>query len=272
MADQELLFSLLRFVALVTPAMAIFLQLLASTGETDSPVFRAIEFAIFGSVVGAGIILLQLLGQIEDSITQIGTLFIFGSLLFLAAGVGWRVIPFTDNISVSATSPRDAFTIAIKLVGLVIVFTIPFVPPLLLFFADINRLNELLNFGFIQTTDILTPKLFFIIVFTVAAARFDLYLADVGYISEYTLNEAFEESVGATIAGHLVTLLFIAPTFISAYILTFLLDYILNIDGSYWFFSVAYLWTNLLIVIIFFIDLWGEKEAENRLAADDPEE
>lgn len=47
MPESELLFSLLRFVALVAPAMAILMQVIEQSNESSSAPFRFLEAGLF---------------------------------------------------------------------------------------------------------------------------------------------------------------------------------------------------------------------------------
>lgn len=272
MTETELLFPILQFVALVAPAIAILMQLLENAGESDSPAFRFLEVAIVIIVAGAGIILGQLLILIEDSTTQIGVFLIFSSLILLAAGIAWRALPFTDNLELSVNSVGDLIYYTKEIIGRLVALSITLLPAVgyYLYFEQFT-LNYL-EMGSVTELNLVDTHILFSVVAFIIGFRFLLYLLNVGYLTNYTISDAIKESLASTIAGYVVVVIFLAPAFILAHVLINFPSGIVDINRSRTFLTLVYFWMAIVILAVYGIELWAEKEDYSRFAEDDDEE
>lgn len=96
MVEQSTLLQIIQFVGLITPALAILIELLVRfhgglediSSQRDMPFEIQALFIGFSALLIGGVIIGIQLGQtLENRVTQIATLFIFGSLPFLAIAV-----------------------------------------------------------------------------------------------------------------------------------------------------------------------------------------
>lgn len=258
MADQELLFSILRFVALVSPAVAIFMQLLQSSGEDESPAFTFLEGGFVFIFLGALIIMGQLWTTVQDWVTKLGITLVFGSLILIAAGIVWRAVPFTEDISISVNSLSDIWELTKVVIGRIVAFSLPLVLLSNLWFYSRPLIDQYLYVGPIWLyVDILPSELMTLFVLFIII-RLDIYLLNTGYLSDHTALEAIKESFMATFAMLIVLLVILIPTFALPYLLVFLSGYLYPISLTHVINVLPYIWASIVVVIIFPTELWGE--------------
>jgi len=266
MADTDILFPILQFTALVAPAMAILMQVLAGEDEAESPAFRFLEVGVLAILFGGLLILIQLLGEVNNYITQFSVILIMGSLLASAAGVGWRAIPYTKDTGASVSSFSDLTKFSSLLIGRIVGLSIPFIPATIYFYYGKSISQEYLLLGLSNSewnTNIhLATTLWFLFI----AVRVIIYLANVGYLTQYSNKDILQESIGSTLGGYGASLILASPPFIIAEIV----EYIpILIEKENTIFLISYLWAILVTGAIFSIDIMAEKEGEKRIAEDD---
>jgi len=268
MVNVETLFSILRFVALVAPAMAIFMQVLNDSGEEDSAAFRFLEMGLVLVTLGGSIILIQILRMINNVTTQFAIVLIFTSLIALAGGVAWKAIPATDTISVSVNSVRDIPHIVVEMIVRLVAFSLVFSSPLLVYEFGEGLTRSYFVVGGFKAIGEFGIHFLMVVVFTIMSFRLLIYLISVGYLTGYSARELLNESTTATIAGHLILILIISVPFILAHLSVALLSRFIDVTVNHPIFSFSYMWIFVSLIAIFSIDLWAEEEDYPRLATD----
>lgn len=269
MPDEEILFSILQFVALVAPAMAILMQLLENSDEAESPAFRFLEIGMLTIIFGGSIILVQILLQLENIATQFGVILIFTSLIALAGGIAWRAIPATDDISLSVSSLNDLYHLSKQIVGRLFALIIPLIPAVAFFVYFEQFSTVYLQAGYLREIEIVDIHATITVVALFISLRFILYLINVGYLTRYSIGAMFYESVISVIAGYSVVIAFLSIPFLIIHVLINI-PVGINLDNP--IFSIAYLWVALILIVIYSIDMLAENEDFSRIAADDEDE
>lgn len=268
MVDEKVLFPILQFVALVAPAMAIFMQVLDPSGEGDSAAFRFLEVGLFLVTLGGSVILIQLLVQIGNTTTQFAIFMIFSSLIALAGGVAWKAIPITDEISVSVSTVGEFLHLLVQSVLRAVGFLLAFVPPIVVYLYGQGITSYLAVGGFSGVGGI-SVHILAVVVFLLMSIRISIYLISVGYINNYSVKELFIESAEATISGHAVLILLASIPFILSYIIVLILGPIVDLTVGHSIFGLSYTWTGICLMALYSIDLWAEEEDHLRLAANE---
>lgn len=115
MVEQSVLLQIIQFVGLITPALAILIELLVRfhggletlRADKELPIEVQILFIGFGAIlVGGTVVGIQLVLTLSNQITQLAALFIFGGLPFLIISV------LMMNIRISAISDPDTSIIS----------------------------------------------------------------------------------------------------------------------------------------------------------------
>lgn len=268
MPDQELLFSLLQFVALVIPAVAIIIQVLqGSNDESNSGIIRVLELSLLLLFFGGLIIIGQLLYLIEGESVQIGTGLIFSSLIFVSLALIWKSLPL--NIEPSIDSIEDLLSLSKSALEILISFVLPIGAVVFVYFFSNSWVVPILDIGPIHESNIITPSLIFAVILFPIPIRIIFYLINVGYVSNYTGIDTFSESLGATVLFVLIYPLFVLPVYGAAQLIYIVLNYLIAIESTNIIFIFPHLWATFMIFVMFGTNFWGEKEDEERLMADD---
>lgn len=150
MVQQSTLLQIIQFVGLITPALAIIIELIVRFhGGLDTikenkrvPIeIHSLFFGFIGILVGGMVIGIQFGFTLNNQLTRIATLFIFGGLPFLALTVLIMSIRIS-GISDSSSSLLENFAKNIKY-GLSI--AIPAVLCSILYFGIVYYLHESIN-------------------------------------------------------------------------------------------------------------------------------
>lgn len=266
MPNHELLFSLLRFVALVAPAIAILMQVLQERDSSSTASLRFLEICLLLMVGGGLVIMSQFFRIIGDSTTYFGSVLIFGSLLFLALAIAWDVIPATRGMDLSVSSLTDFLNLTMKAGGKFVGFSIPILAVLGIYYFESGLFNSYLNIGPIREFAEISPAMFFLAVASLIAIRVDFYLINVGYIQKYTFYETLQESVQATLLLYMVVSAFLLPPFLAFYLIVNINSFGVPIKPPHELFAIPYLWTLVIVLVMFAADFWAEEEDGDRLA------
>ena len=150
MVQQSVLLQIIQFVGLITPALAILIELLVRfhgglpglASDKDLPVEIQILFIGFSAILFGGMVIGVQFGlTLDDPVTQSATLAIFGGLPFLALSlilVNIRI----SNISRPDTTMTDDLILAIRVSSSV---AIPLLLSAILYFGMFNYFRQLIH-------------------------------------------------------------------------------------------------------------------------------
>jgi len=173
MPDRSLLLALLRFVALVAPAVAILMQVVndRDSGDGLSVEFELLQAAFTLIVVGGLIIGVQFLQTVNNRLTSLAIALIFASLPFLAIAIWWRNLPARIKPPESA-SPTESFRYLIfDLIPMALVLILPFVFSGGVYYLVGDPLSAGLAIGFAADLSLLGGEFFLIGVLTVISVK-----------------------------------------------------------------------------------------------------
>lgn len=267
MIEEEVLLPLLQFVALLAPAIALLMQLMENSDQDNAPALRFLEFALLFSIIGAAIILIRLTAQIQNFYVLMSIYSIFAGLFLLTLGMTWWALPGTENYRISPPSVEDLPSSIIHVSGRIFILILPFTPILLYTAYYQDEIDRYFNHGFIKNIDYIEPSQLFLLFLVLFGIRLTRYLIAVGYLSEYSFKDALYESTIGTISGYTAIILMGLIPFGIVYILDRVFVSVLSLGVSEIGFTLAYCWVTLLAIVMFYADLWGENEDEERLAA-----
>lgn len=265
MQDTELLFSFLRFVALVAPAIAILMQVV-SNSEDSSPVsFRFLETGFFILILGGIVIFYQLLLTIDGFVTYAGSLLIFLSLGLVALAIAWNSYSVTRNLQVSIHSIKNLKDVTIIGVGKGLSFSIPFLVFYMVYHILTNIIHIQLNIKPEDSTLFFEPFLFYGVVMLIVSLRMALYLANVGYIENYSIKETFYASFVGTFAMFGAVAVFIVPVIVFTHLIMSVEILGLDLSSFGGIRYIHYFWSAIVVVAVLAVDIWAEKEDGERL-------
>lgn len=265
MENTDSLFSLLRFVALAVPAVAILMQVIQQNDETSSAPLRFLEISFLFMVFGGIVIMTQLLDSIGDNVVYLGTLLIFGSLIFLGSAIAWHAIPATRDLELSISSMKSFKNFSTIVVGRLIAFSIPFMFMAIIYYLIADFVNRNLSIGLISEIDQLDPSIFYGIILLLIAIRTVLYLLNVGYLEKYSTSDVAKESFQASLLMNIVIPVFIIPVVVVLYVIVNLPSFGLGLNVPDSIFVSSYIWTMFVVLSIYATEFWAEKEDEERL-------
>lgn len=263
MTESDLLFSFLRFVALVAPAIAILMQLLSNNVNQSSFPFRLLEASLISIFMGGLIILYNLSVLIEGIYIQIGSFLIFMSLLFAAAAIGWNATSMSQKFAeVTGTSPgfravlSQLFYILIALIPAFIIFYLSS-------FIFIKYIEGIVNIGPIRNMDSITPIVAFIAANLLLAVRVSQLLVEKDSIPVRDLEKSFTNSMAYS--GSLVIAFYLVAIFP-----IIIFRVVLYVPSSYVGFSkesvifiLPYLWAGIVLAAIFAADIDDDNDEED---------
>lgn len=289
MAETELLLSMLQFVALVAPAIAILMRVVKGLQEDIDSIgvpteFRILQWAMFLMVIGGMLIGFRLLQMVNDPIIFWGIILVFGALPFLAVAL------WLNNARISwETSSTDDFGDFIKHRGLE--FSSIGIPTFIvgglylgssLFFSYFLALY--LNLGYIQDLQYITPTTFFGAVLSILFLKNLQILYDNGLLPGTNYRGLIYYSIEASLIyllGYLVfnIIAILLVVVIVGGILSFVLSVVTQIEflgprTIELFANAGYLisFLMLLLVITFPHDIEDSDEAEKSDETEDTDE
>ncbi|WP_143103901.1 hypothetical protein [Halorubrum sodomense] len=195
-----MLFPLLQFVALVAPAIAILMQVLEEKDGRTSFALSLLEVALLAMIFGSLILLVELLGTIENTLTVGSVLLINGSLLLAAVAVAWNSLNLSEKFSGTTGTSPNFRTVTVQILEIGLVLSLVITMNILGFFVFAEYLPWLVNVGPIFSSEIIDPSLYYSIIFVFLTLRVVVYLANVGKIPVSDLQDSVSESLGYAVA------------------------------------------------------------------------
>lgn len=260
MASQELLFSLLQFVALVVPALAILMQVLDNRDGVDPEAFRLLEGGLTLMVFGGIIIGGQLLNTISEISIVIGTISIFVAMIFAILAIWWRSLPISFNQT--GSSITGVFNMFKKLMYFMVIISFTSVFYLLPPYYLGGFLDKTLDIGPIRLMEQFSPSMFFTAAFSLLILRVVIYVVNTG-INEISTDH-FGSMVGISLGLLLAFPVFSAPSFILFKLLLLVPSNIADISPSNPIFLIPYLWSFFVLVVLFIVSIADEEDQEKQ--------
>jgi len=260
MADQATLLQLLQFVGLITPALAILIELLVGfhgglkSMATDKKVPSEVLILFFGFgmiLIGGVVIGFQLIETIEGQSTQIAAALVFIGLPFIALSV------FGVNLRIYgvATETRGFRGTALMISKLMVNTGIPAfillavfgVPPV--YFTE--TINSTLNWWIFNND--LQPILYFYLMGALLSFKVIYSLWSHSLIASTNVTGIFEPSLKGTFVVGTFWLLIAGPLFLAYYgMLIFNVPFI---DATSLLSAVPFTWGTFLTLILLSPDL-----------------
>jgi len=260
MVNQNILFPLLQFVALVAPAIAVILQLLEDRGDSDEFAFKLLEGALVAILFGTVLLLLELIQSLDSTVVIIGSSLVFLSLLLTSIAIGWETTSLSDSFAEATGNSPSYLTVSYQLIKLSVVVT----PSVIIFGATWylfdQFLSNLFNLGPIREIEAITPSIFFLICLATLFIRSLIYFVDTGKIPVKDLNNQVGDALGNVFAIILVFLLMSTIPYLIFFPLTILKLSVLPISPSSPIFILSYIWVVLVVVILFASNFGEEKD------------
>lgn len=168
-----MLLALLRFVALVAPAVAILMQVVSNreSGEGLSVEFELLQIALSLIVLGGLIIGYQFILTVENTLTFVGILSIFVSLPFLAVAIWWRNLPAKLKPPETA-SPADSLGyLFFDVLPIVLVVVLPFGLQAGLYYAVGDALSAGVSFGIVAESQLFDGRFLILAVLSLISVK-----------------------------------------------------------------------------------------------------
>lgn len=254
MNEQRLLLSLLQFVALIAPAIAILMQVIVALhdeGNSEQSLYevRLIQWSLILVLLGGIIIGVELFNFITNTIVKIGIILIFGSLPFLAISIWlantrylWRKesdLNFIEHIfnriiSIGSISVSTIFS------GFVLFISFSLTQGIMI---------NYLNYGYFYENNLI--RIFFIIQFIVILILVILTLWGNNALPSTNLKKVVNNTFICFFTIYSFYLLFVVPV----YIIVFLIVFIFEINKSNLFLNIPHIWSILIILILYLLPI-----------------
>jgi len=247
MDDEQFLLSLLQFVALVAPALALLMQVIQNRDASDDA-FKLLEGAFTLIIIGGLLILIRLLQQLEDFVTFIGTLMISGSLIFIAVAIWWRLIPLSLQFSLERESIEDIGNLIKKSFLSGLITMVPIALSFVSYFVFDRYLVQAVNLGPIRNIELLTPSELAIVILILLTVKIFIEMVDLSLVPYNKFTEAFSETAGISFAYLMLYFILVAPVFLLFSWGFILFGDPLNIRSDSIIFAVPYVWALLMLI------------------------
>lgn len=257
MENRSFLIELLRFVALTAPALAIFMQVINDRDGSRNASFRILEAGLTIMVIGGLIIGSQLLLTLEEPTIITGSVFIFGSLPFVAMAIMWRYIPISLDIDLS--NIQDYGFLLKQIISLLTLLAVPVVLISFFWYVGSESIVQILSIGPIQDLPNSTVTDLVAVIFGLLVIRCYIYLING---REFPLEEGGQVGryIGTCLAIILGLGLIAGPVYGLSYLLVYSLDDFMTIDTSGLIFLTPHAWMVLVLSVIYSTDINDEKE------------
>ena len=260
MVTQSTLLQIIQFVGLITPALAILIELLIRfhgglnqiASNRNLPVEIQILFIGFGGILLGGMVVgIQMALTLSNQITQIATLFIFGSLPFLAVSVVVMNLRISGTMSGTGNTMNDL----INSIRYALSILIPLILSIVLYFGALREIKGVINSNtawwiFQNGID---PHWYFYTAAALAVYKveYSLWSHDIIPTEDYTgvLENWF---ISAFTAGAFIALL-VTPVFLAYFLLLYF--NVPLISGSSIISSVPFLWGTVVVLGMLYVDL-----------------
>lgn len=258
MIGKSGLLSILQFVALIIPAFAIFMQMIASQDidetftifEIEVNEYKIFQYSIMMVVMGGALIFFKLLEYISDPTVGAGIALIFGSLPVTVVGIWILNIRESDHTE-SPKSPLNAVTSSIsQLTDIVSLF----MPAILISAYLISSLQQpidnFISHGAFADGWIIAPSILLSIILSVVAIRALEVLSTEYNQPEKGKNYLIIASVMMGLGLPIVYLLIGGiPVVIVEFITRFAHDRF-GISKSIFIYNISYLWSLLILYAV----------------------
>lgn len=259
MVQQSTLLRIIQFVGLLAPALAILIELLirfhggldALKKEKSIPVeIQVLLFAFITILLGGMAVGLQMTLTLDNQLTQLASLLIFGGLPFLAMSV------LVVSLRISVDSPSDAGFIeeTITYIKYSISLGLPLILSPTVYFGTVYLLRDSLNsqFDWWIFANELDPAWYFYIAAGVISYNIIYSLWKYEYIPSNYIPGIIETWLDAALVNTMLFLMFFVPSFGLYYVL--LLLEIPFFTPTSIISAVPYLITSFAILIVFLMD------------------
>jgi hypothetical protein len=262
MTGSQMLFPLLQFVALVAPAIAILMQVLEEKDGRTSFALSLLEVALLAMIFGSLILLVELLGTIENTLTVGSVLLINGSLLLAAVAVAWNSLNLSEKFSGTTGTSPSFRTVAVQTVEIGLVLSLVVLINIIGLFVFAEYLPWLVNVGPIYSNEIIDPTLYYSVIFVFLILRVVVYLANVGKIPVTDLQDSVSES-----SGYALSFVILFPILGFGQLALFqvlLYNPWVNVARGHDVFILPHLWALFVLVALFAGNMDDEEDDENQ--------
>lgn len=262
MPETETLLIVLQFLALVAPALAILMRLIAESGKIDTFSFNAIGISFIFIIIASYLILTVIWYDTENVQFQIVLIPIYFALIFWLFGIIFYVSPLSDLIGQEIGHQIGFFQFANSLVQAIV---LGLVSSGILAFAGylIHFFEESLTVGIIASTDGLEFSHIYLIVCIIILFRVGIFLLRVGSFPIADLGDSIRDVFVTTFA-------FIAGIFTLGLLPLILIKiifsdfgFLIEISETNPVYNVGWFWNFIIILMLIAIRLEEEKEKGN---------
>lgn len=257
MVETSTLLSLLQFVALAAPAIAILMQVTQEMKAADF-VFHLLTSSLILIVFGGLLITYVIFTTINQPILSAGILLIFGSLVILAGALAFTTLlsAMESRQQASISNLPDFVRSLITQIGppLLSVASIAFVYGLIIILTG-DLLNEYISFGLFTSQSPLSPEMFFVIISALLAIQSLLRLIENNILPSDDFSKVSNKTFVIVFTWILGYTVFVGPVFLFGVILTEVDIWILPLSSSNILLNICYLWAGLVAVVLFAVDV-----------------
>lgn len=247
MAVPGSVFNLLQFVALVTPAIAVVLEIIESRDGPGSFAMTLLEIALVGSFIGGLLLLAELIITSSRLLITLGASFVFVSLLLTSFVISWDSLSLSKIFAeVTGSSPSlfGIFTHTGKL-AIVLIFAIISLP------VEIYLITEyvpiIFDLGPLREIEPVSPFVLSTIMLTVLFMRSIIFSFRSGNIPVTDLQNAVTQSLaGSLVIMWVLPIMGLLPTGLLYLVISY--TSILSLESP--IFLISYAWLLLLMLII----------------------
>ncbi|WP_140408828.1 hypothetical protein [Natronolimnobius baerhuensis] len=271
MPDQELLLSLLQFVGLVAPAIAILMQALMSfhdsmdINRSGFPLELELLTVSLLMIVSGGIVIgVSLLSQLDNPLVILGTGLTFLSLLFVIGAIITTII----RSAWLRSSADDFKTHLLNLTS--ILYYIFVASSVNIFFFGLalwafwTYLDPHLQYGIFAQYGPITPTMVVGIILLVLFMRSIMVKWEEGILFRTDNQMVIKYSFVASLSLIVFAVVFIFPSILIIAIFELIPDHIISLDESHKVYNIPVVWSIFILILIYAIplNLLDEEEIE----------
>lgn len=258
MATKTFLLSLLKFVALVAPAIAILMQVVLESTDSDNPPteLRLLLLSLLGMLLSGLIIAYLLVSKVGGSLLSLAIIVVSVSLLLVAVSIVMTDVSQFWSAGTSKPGVKQLLmtkgTILGRITMAVAFVSAPFI--LLLYFGR-SLIDQWLGFGYFSSEPIISPSVFFGFLSSIMVLQGLIQLFQNGILPNSDSGEVFSNSVSVGLTWLCVSALIISPVYILTYVLFLIPDSILHISRVNVIANFAHIWAILVTLFFFAVDV-----------------
>lgn len=255
MVQQSTLLQIIQFVGLIAPALAILIELLVRfhggldelSAKKELPAEIQILFLGFSAILLGGMLIGVQFGlTLNNQLTQVATLFIFGGLPFLAISIiliNVRISGISDPRSTTLENLIFNIKYALSIALPATLTVILFFGPVIIFRQDINS-----TLGWWIFNDSLDPVWYFYVMsgFSLYKSMYSLWIHDKIPTTNYTKSISGWYLISFTIGAFLLVLS--GSVFMIYYVLLTL--EIPFVTRTSLLSAIPYLWGGMMVLVI----------------------